>query len=120
MRAWARRTTRQGSSEAYERALNRAALMLLAALRDHANPQFSSVQLEALRSRGGRAGRLRPGNDNVRPSSVHSVFTDLRQRTTAMLAVELKAARVGEEVRAEMNRILARLLDSIEDIFVAR
>ena len=49
---WARKAKRLRSFDAYDQAVDRAALALLAALRDHANPQFSSVQLEALRLRG--------------------------------------------------------------------
>ena len=54
---WARKARRSRSLDTYDEAVERAALALLAALRDHANPQYSSVQLEALRLRGvGEAG----------------------------------------------------------------
>ena len=46
---WGRKARRPKSWDAYDEAVDRAALALLAALRDHANPQFSAVQLEALR-----------------------------------------------------------------------
>jgi hypothetical protein len=52
--------------------------------------------------------------------NVQAVFTDIRQRATAMLAAELKTARAGDEVSAEMNRILRRLLDSVEVMFAER
>jgi hypothetical protein len=98
----------------YEDAIDRAAMMLLAALRDHAKPHYSSVQLEAMRLRGGLA------DAGFGRHNVQAVFTDIRQRATAMLAAELKSAHVGDEVGAEMNRILRRLLDSMEGIFAQR
>jgi hypothetical protein len=98
-------------SAAYNEAIDRAAMMLLAALRDHAKPQYSSIQLEAVRLHGGLA-EAGFGRHNVQV-----VFTDIRQRAVAMLAAELKTARVGADVSAEMNRILRRLLDSIEAMF---
>jgi hypothetical protein len=51
---------------------------------------------------------------------VHGVFADIRRRATSMLAAELRTARVGDDVGAEMNRILRRLLDSVEDMFAER
>ena len=61
---WARKAKNSRSSDAYDQAIDRAALMLLAALRDHANPQYSSVQLEALRLRGiGKNGGDRAEED---------------------------------------------------------
>jgi hypothetical protein len=101
-------------SAAYDEAIDRAAMMLLAALRDHAKPHYSSVQLEARRLRGGLA------DAGFGRHNVQAVFTDIRQRATAMLAAELKTARVGDEVGAEMNRILRRLLDSVEAMFAER
>jgi hypothetical protein len=100
-------------SEAYKEAIDRAAVLLLAALRDHAKPQFSSVQLEAMRLRGGLIESTRGlGQDGV-----HAVFADIRERATAMLAAELNKARAGRDVAAEMNRIIRRLLDAVEDMF---
>ncbi len=48
------------------------------------------------------------------------VFTDIRQRAATLLAAELKTAKVDDVVGAEMNRILRRLLDSVEDMFAER
>jgi hypothetical protein len=101
-------------SAAYWEAIDRAALLLLAALRDHAKPHYSSVQLEAMRLRGSFA----EGGFGRR--SIHAVFADIRQRATILLAAELKSARVGDDVGAEMNRILRRLLDSVERMFAER
>jgi hypothetical protein len=99
-------------SEAYREAVDRAALMLLAALRDHANPQFSSVQLEALRLRGAaQNGR------GFERNKTHTVFVDIRQRATDLLLAELREAGVAAVVGAEMDRILRRLLTSVERIF---
>jgi N-formylglutamate amidohydrolase len=100
-------------SEAYKEAVDRAALMLLAALRDHTKLHFSSVQLEAMRLRGG----LVENGQCRQQGSVHAVFADIRERATVMLAAELKKARVADDVGAEMNRVLRRLLDSVEDMF---
>jgi hypothetical protein len=72
------------------------------------------VQLEAMRLRGGLIeGGF--GQNNVR-----AVFTDIRQRAATLLAAELKTAKVDDVVGAEMNRILRRLLDSVEDMFAER
>ena len=101
-------------SATYEEAIDRAALLLLAALRDHAKPHYSSVQLEAMRLRGGVS------DGGFGRQSVHAVFTDIRQRATIMLAAELKSARVEDDVVAEMNRILRRLLNSVERMFAER
>ena len=63
---WARKAKRLRSFDAYDQAVDRAALALLAALRDHANPQFSSVQLEALRLRGVGEGAQGHGRKDLR------------------------------------------------------
>jgi hypothetical protein len=109
---WARKARRSRSLDAYDEAVERAALALLAALRDHANPQYSSVQLEALRLRGvGEAGH---GYGRRR---TEAVFADISQRATDLLTAELRAAHVTAEVAAEMDRILRRLLTSFERVF---
>jgi hypothetical protein len=99
-------------SDAYKEAVDHAAMMLLAALRDHANPQFSSVQLEALRLRGtAEHGR------SFERNKTHAVFADIRQRATDLLSAELREAGAAADVGAEMDRILRRLLPSVERIF---
>ena len=107
---WAPKAKRARSSDAYDEAVDRAAFMLLAALRDHANPQFSSVQLEALRLRGF-------GAQAYAPATTHAVFADISRRATDLLADELREARVTADVAAEMGRILRRLLASFERVF---
>jgi hypothetical protein len=97
--------------DAYYEAVDRAALALLAALRDHANPQFSSVQLEALRLRG-----VGEGAHGYARRRTHAVFADISQRATDLLAAELREAGVAE-VAVEMDRILQRLLISFERVF---
>lgn len=101
------------SSDAYNQAVDRAALLLLAALRDHANPQFSSIQLEALRLRG--AGESAHGYERTR---THAVFADIGRRAADLLAAELREAGVAADVGAEMDRILRRLLISFERVLV--
>lgn len=100
-------------SDAYNEAIDRAALMLLAALRDHVKPQFSSVQLEALRRRGG----LFESAQAVGERNVRVVFGDIRERATAMLAAELKRSGAAADVAAEMDRVLQRLLTTVEQAF---
>ena len=109
---WGRKARRPKSWDAYDEAVDRAALALLAALRDHANPQFSAVQLEALRLRG--IGEAAQGYGRRR---TEAVFADISQRATDLLTAELKAAHVTAEVAAEMDRILRRLLTSFERVF---
>jgi hypothetical protein len=103
-------------SDAYKAAVDHAALMLLAALRDHAKPQFSAVQLEALRLRGGVA---KEGSGSGRKNA-HAVFADIRIRATDLLSAELKRSGVAQDVGAEVDRILHRLLISVEQMFVER
>ena len=100
-------------SDAYNEAIDRAALMLLAALRDHVKPQFSSVQLEALRRRGG----LLDSAQAVGERNVRVVFADIRERAVAMLAAELKRSGAAADVAAEMDRVLHRLLTTVEQAF---
>jgi len=109
---WARKAKRVRSLDAYYEAVDRAALALLAALRDHANPQFSSVQLEALRLRG-----VGEGAHGYARRRTHAVFADISQRATDLLAAELREAGVTAEVAVEMDRILQRLLTSFERVF---
>ena len=109
---WARKAKNSRSSDAYDQAIDRAALMLLAALRDHANPQYSSVQLEALRLRG-----IGKNGGEIERKKTHAVFADIRQRATDLLSAELLAAGIADDVGAEMDRILRRLLTSVERIF---
>ena len=100
-------------SDAYNEAVDRAALMLLAALRDHVKPQFSSVQLETLRRRGG----LFESAQAVSEHNVRAVFADIRERATVMLAAELKRSGAAADVAAEMDRVLQRLLTTVEQAF---
>ena len=101
-------------SDAYRVAIDRAALMLLAALRDHAKPQFSSVQLEALRLRGDVLSKARSSSRK----NAHAVFADIRTRATDLLRAELQKSDVADDVGNEMDRILRRLLTSVEQMFV--
>jgi hypothetical protein len=110
---WGRRAKRANSLDAYDQAVELAALALLAALRDHANPQFSSIQLEALRLRGIGEGVHGHGRRKT-----EAAFADISQRASGLLAAELRAARVTADVAAEMDRILRRLLTSFERVFV--
>jgi hypothetical protein len=99
--------------QAYRQAIDRAALMLLAALSDHIQPQFSSVQLEILRLQcdGARGQGF---------ANLNAVFADIRKRSGSILAAELREARVANDVAAEMTRALDRLLDSAQKILAER
>jgi hypothetical protein len=107
---------RSRPSPAYWDAIDRAALLVLAALRDHAKPQFSAVQLEAMRLRG----RLIESAGGLHRDGVREVFADIRERATEMLIAELNKARAADDVATEMIRILRRLLDSVEGLFAER
>jgi hypothetical protein len=99
--------------QTYAEAIDRAAWMLLAALRDHIQPQFSSVQLEILR-------RRQIANDYVQgygEQTLNAVFADIRNRSTSMLAVELRKARVADDVATEVTLALDRLLISAKELF---
>ena len=100
-------------SDAYNEAIDRAALMLLAALRDHVKPQFSSVQLETIRQRRG----LFESAQAVGKKNVRMVFADISERAALMLAAELKRSGAAADVAAEMDRVLQRLLTSVEQAF---
>jgi hypothetical protein len=100
-------------SDTYKAAVDRAALMVLAALRDHTKPQFSAVQLEAIRLRGD----LSESGQVFGQRNVHAVLADIRRRATSMLAAELRQSGVAADVAAEMDRVLHRLLTSVEQAF---
>jgi hypothetical protein len=99
--------------QTYAEAIDRASLMLLAALRDHIQPQFSSVQLEILR-------RRKIANDYVRgygEQALEVVFADIRNRSTSMLVAELRRARVADDVASEVTLALDRLLITARELF---
>jgi len=77
--------------------------MLLDALSDHIQRQFSSVQSEILRLQchGARGQGF---------ANLHVVFADIRKRSTSILVAELRQACVANDVAAEMTRALDRLL----------
>lgn len=114
--SWRTRIMSFTRSDVYRETVDRAALMLLAALRDHIEPQFSSIQLEAIRLRGDLA---REGHGSDR-NKVRAVISDIRQRATDLLSAELEKSGVADDVGAEMERVLQRLLNSIEQTFVSR
>jgi hypothetical protein len=100
-------------SPSYDEAVQTAALMFLASLRDYINSPCSGLQLELLRN---RIGILKNRNcaswDNV-----HTVFADVRERAADLLSVELLAANVGDQVAGEVVLTLHHLLKSAEDAF---
>ena len=76
---------------AYSQAIDRAVLMVLAALVDHIQPQFSSVQLEILRRRCDDGKEQNFGN-------LPLVFADIRERCASILAAEFREACVADDV----------------------
>jgi hypothetical protein len=88
---------RYRNHQAYRHAIDRAALMILAALSDHLQPQISSVQLEILQ-------RQCDGVRGQGSANLHAVFADIRKRSASILAAELREARVADDVAAEMNQ----------------
>jgi hypothetical protein len=100
-------------SPSYDEAVQTAALMFLASLRDYINPSTSGLQLDLLCN---RIDILKNRNcaswDNVR-----TVFADVRERAADLLTVELLAANVGDQVAGEVILALHHLLKSAEDAF---
>jgi hypothetical protein len=103
-------------SPSYDEAVQTAALMFLASLRDYIESPFSGSQLELLRN---RIDIVRNRNC-VRLDNVHAVFADVRERAAALLSEELLAANVGDQVAAEVIRVLHHLLTAAEDTFSNR
>jgi hypothetical protein len=100
-------------SPSYDEAVQTAALMFLASLRDYINSSTSGLQLDLLRNRIDiLKNRNRASWDNV-----HTVFADVRERAADLLSVELLAANVGDQVAGEVILALHHLLKSAEDAF---
>jgi cytochrome P450 len=49
--------------------------------------------------------------------NVHALLAEIRRRATLMLAAELRQSGAADDVAAEMDRILYRLLKSVEQAF---
>ena len=107
------RSSANARSKAYDGAVNSAALMLIAALRDYMNPQFSSLQLELLRKRVGELER----NRSLNTQNVRAVFADIRERAAELLAMELRNENAGNEVEELVNHALNQFLTSAEKCF---
>jgi len=100
-------------SPAYDEAVQTAALMFLASLRDHMNSSSSGLQLDLLRNRIGILKTRTFASWN----NIHSVFVDVRERASDLLSGELLAANVGDQVAGEVIQALDHLLKSAEDAF---
>jgi len=102
------------TAEAYNQAVEKAAVTLLSALRDNAQPEVLTQLLEAARRRGAAADKgSQFGRENVR-----TVFADIVKRAAEIRAIEMGRVGAGEVVEAELGRALHRLLASIEDVFL--
>ena len=74
-----------------------------------------TLQLEAFRLRGGFDVNARAFGS----ASVHAVFADIRERVTSRLAAELKESGLSDDVGAEVEHVLQRLLTAVEQAFGA-
>ena len=100
-------------SQSYDEAIQTAALMLLASLRDYIKSPVSGPQLELFQNRTD----IWKNRNRVRRDKVHAVFADVRERAADLLSEELRAANVGDQVAREVIQVLHRLLTSAEDAF---
>jgi O-antigen ligase len=100
-------------SEAYNSAIEEAAVMLLAALRDRAQPEVSMQLLDAARRHGEDNEGRQFGRENVR-----SVFADIVKRAAEIRSTQIRGSGDGDTVQAELSRALHRLLSSVEDVLV--
>jgi O-antigen ligase len=112
--AKSRRSPNLAPSEAYSEAAEEAALMLLSALRDRAQPEVTNQLLEAARRLNGgpSEGRL------FQRKNVNAVFADIVKRAAEIRRIEMGGVGEGEDVEAEVSHALHRLLASVEDVFL--
>ena len=108
-----RRLSRLEPSEAYNDAIEKAALMLLTALRDRAQPEVSTQLLDAARQRDADNADSQSSRENVR-----SVFADIIKRAAQIRSAEMPEVDDGGAIEAELSHALHRLLSSVEDIFL--
>jgi O-antigen ligase len=108
------RSSSLSPAEAYNQAVQEAAVMLLSALRDRAQPEVSAQLLSAARR---RSGAINDGSQ-FRRENVQIVFSDVVKRAAEIRSIEMGQAGAGEAVEAELGRALHRLLASIEDVFL--
>jgi O-antigen ligase len=100
-------------SEAYNDAIEKAALVLLSALRDRAQSEVSTQLSDAARQRGAdNEGR------QFRRENVRTVFADIIKRAAQIRSTEMPGVDDGGAVEAELTRALHRLLASVEEAFV--
>jgi len=102
-------------SEAYNHAIEQAALKLLSALRDRAQPEVSTQLLDAARRRGGDGN----GGRQFRRESVRNVFADIVKRAAEIRSIEIRGGDDRDAVEAELSRALYRLLASVEEVLLA-
>jgi O-antigen ligase len=101
-------------AEAYDEAIEEAALMLLSALRDRAQPEVSTQLLEAASRRGGLIDESR----QFRRENVRTVFTDIVKRAAAIRSIGMRGVDPEGAIEVELGRALHGLLASIEDVFL--
>jgi O-Antigen ligase len=100
-------------AEAYNAAIEKAALKLLSALRDRAQAEVSTQLSHAARRRGVDNEGRQFCRENVR-----TVFADIVKRSAEIRSAEMPRIDDGSAVEAELTRALHRLLASVEDVFV--
>ena len=111
--AASRRSLSLTTTEAYNQAVEEAAVMLLSALRDHAQPEVLTQLLDAARRRGSAANE----GSQFRRENVRAVFADIVKRATEIGAAEMRMVGAGAVPEAELGHALNRLLASLEDVF---
>jgi hypothetical protein len=107
-----RRLSRLQLSKAYTDAIEKAARRLLAAARDRAQPEVSTLLVDAARRRDADKEGRQFRRDNVR-----SVFADIVKRAAQIRSTEMPGIHDRGAVEAELTRALRRLLASVEDVF---
>jgi O-antigen ligase len=109
-----RRSSNLPTAEAYNQAIEEAAVMLLSALRDHTQPAVLTKLLGAARRRGSAAN----DGSQFNRENVRSVFADVVKRAAEIRSTELRIVGAGEVSEAELGHALHRLLTSLEDVFL--
>ena len=88
--------------------------MLLAALRDRAQPEVSTQLLDAAR----RLSNTISEGRQFRRENVRTVFGDIVKRAAEIRSKEMRGVGAGEAVEGELRNALHGLLASVEDVFL--
>jgi len=103
------------ATEAYDQAVEEAALMLLSALRDRAQPEVSRQLLDAAHRLN---GAVNDGRQFAR-ENVRTVFADIVKRAAEIRSIEMGRVDDRDVVEAELSNALQQVLASVEDAFLS-